>query len=106
MSLGTVKKLMIDKYCGFISPVAGGGDIFFHGSTLAGNEFAALAPGQRVEFEIDADSLTDERGARAGRVRILHAGQPAAGEKQGEFRQLRRHPASRAKKPTWRNRGV
>lgn len=102
MPLGTVKKLLIDKHCGFIAPAAGGGDVFFHGSTVASGEFALLEPGQRVEFELDAASLADERGARASRVRILHGDRPAAAP-QGEFRQLRRHPSARAKKPSWRN---
>jgi cold shock protein len=103
MPLGTVKKLLIDKHCGFIAPSAGGADIFFHGSTVASGEFELLEPGQRVEFELDTASLADERGPRAGRVRILHADRPSAAP-QGEFRQLRRHPSARAKKPSWRNK--
>ena len=103
MPIGTVKKLLIDKHCGFIAPVAGGADVFFHGSALTGSEFSTLAAGQRVEFEVDEESLADERGLRASRVRLLNAGPPAA-VAQGEFRQLRRHPAARAKKPTWRKK--
>jgi CspA family cold shock protein len=103
MSLGTIKKLLIDKYCGFISPVAGGEDVFFHGSKLAGSEFSTLMEGERVEFEFDGDTVAGDRGLRASRVRVLN-GQPPAAIGQGEFRQLRRHPASRAKKPSWRNK--
>jgi cold shock CspA family protein len=103
MPIGTVKKLLIDKHCGFIMPVAGGADVFFHGSTLMGSEFSMLAAGQRVEFDVDEESLADDRGLRASRVRVLH-GSPPVAVGQGEFRQLRRHPAARAKKPTWRKK--
>lgn len=103
MPIGTVKKLLIDKHFGFIAPVAGGADVFFHGSTLAGSEFSTLDIGDRVEFEADEESLADDRGLRARRVRVLNSGPPAA-VAQGEFRQLRRHPAARAKKPTWRKK--
>jgi len=104
MSLGTIKKLLIDKHCGFISPVAGGPDVFFHGSVVAGSEFGALRPGQRVEYELDTQDPGADRGPRASRLRVLGPGKPAGSPQQGEFRQLRRHPASRAKKPTWRDK--
>jgi cold shock CspA family protein len=104
MALGTIKKLLVDKHCGFISPSADGPDVFFHGSVLAGSEFRALAPDQRVEYEVDTQSeIADgDRGPRAVRVRLLNTDQPAAAPQQGEFRQLRRHRSSRAKKPSWR----
>ena len=102
MSLGTIKKLLVDKHCGFISPGTGGPDVFFHGSVLAGSEFRALTLGQRVEYDVDLESTAGDRGPRAVRVRLLNADKPAFPSQQGEFRQLRRHPSSRAKKPTWR----
>jgi cold shock CspA family protein len=104
VSLGTVKKLLIDKHCGFISPIAGGADVFFHGSVVAGSEFGALRPGHRVEYELDTQDPGADRGPRASRVRVLGPDKPAPSPQQGEFRQLRRHPGSRAKKPTWRNK--
>jgi cold shock CspA family protein len=103
MSLGTIKKLLIDKHCGFISPSVGP-DVFFHGSVVANGEFGVLRPGQRVEYEVDPEDPGAERGPRAARVRILGL-EPVPSPQQGEFRQLKRHPASRAKKPTWRNKG-
>ena len=105
MSLGTIKKLFTDKHCGFISPTLAGPDVFFHGSIVTGGQFAVLQAGQRVEYEIDAGSGQDDRGPRASRVRPIHAVQSATASQQTEFRQLRRHHASRAKKPTWRKKG-
>ncbi|HWB12293.1 MAG TPA: cold shock domain-containing protein [Pirellulales bacterium] len=101
MPLGTIKKLLVDKHCGFICPTAGGGDVFFHGSVVAGAEFRTLMLGHRVEYDIDAQGPDADRGPRASRVRVLGQDKPAP-LPPGEFRQLRRHPASRAKKPTWR----
>lgn len=101
MSAGTIKKLFVDKHCGFIAAAAGGSDVFFHGTVVAGNEFRMLVEGQRVEYDLDAGGPTD-RGPRASRVRPLGGEGPAA--PQGEFRPLRRHRAARAKKPTWRKK--
>jgi cold shock protein len=101
MALGTIKKLMTDKHCGFITPAIGGCDVFFHGSVVAGDEFKLLIAGQRVEFELD--SAPDDRGLRAGRVRPIRPSEVVNTAPPTEFRMLRRHHASRAKKPTWRN---
>ena len=104
MPIGTVKKLFVDKHCGFLSPVAGGGDVFFHGTVVMGSEFKTLATGDRVEYELDTDERVDDRGPRAMRVRPLRAAPAAGVPQQGEFRPLRRHRAARAKKPTWRKK--
>ncbi|HVX15837.1 MAG TPA: cold shock domain-containing protein [Pirellulales bacterium] len=104
MAIGTIKKLFVDKHCGFIA-VAQGPDVFFHGTTVtAGNDFRSLAVGQRVEYELDTQDQADDRGPRAARVRPLGGAAPAAAPPPGEFRPLRRHRAARAKKPTWRNK--
>ncbi|OYV86773.1 MAG: hypothetical protein B7Z73_11180, partial [Planctomycetia bacterium 21-64-5] len=50
MATGTIKRLLPGKYCGFVEPTLGGPDVFFHGSTVAGDQFATLVPGQRVEY--------------------------------------------------------
>ena len=104
MPVGTIKKLFIDKHCGFIAATSAGPDVFFHGTVVVGNEFRSLVMGERVEYELDAESGTDDRGPRAGRVRPLRTEAPAAVPEQGEFRPLRRHHSSRAKKPTWRQK--
>lgn len=103
MPLGTVKKLLPDKHFGFIAPSQGGVDVFFHGSTVAGDQFGTLILGQRVEYEIaGADDI--DRGPRASKVRPLHGVVPLEPHRSTEFRMLRRHPSSRAKKPTWRKK--
>lgn len=104
MAIGTIKKLFPDKHCGFLTTSAGGPDVFFHGSVVAGGQFTTLALGQRVEYDLDAQSGPDDRGPRASRVRPIQAAQPPMAPQQAEFRQLRRHHASRAKKPTWRGK--
>lgn len=103
MSVGTVKKLLLDKHFGFIAPAQGGADVFFHGSTVAGSQFGELLLGQRVEYEVENGDASD-RGLRAAKVRPINSAVPAAPLGQSEFRMLRRHPASRAKKPTWRKK--
>ncbi|HVA50660.1 MAG TPA: cold shock domain-containing protein [Pirellulales bacterium] len=103
MATGTIKRLLPGKYCGFVEPTLGGPDVFFHGSTVAGDQFATLVPGQRVEYDLDQTDAAD-RGPRASRVRPMQAAPPAIAPQPSEFRMLRRHPASRAKKPTWRNK--
>lgn len=103
MPVGTIKKLFVDKHCGFIAATMDAPDVFFHGTVVAGNAFRLLAPGQRVEYELDVVAPTEDRGPRASRVRPLGGEVPAAMPQEGEFRPLRRHRAARAKKPTWRN---
>ena len=103
MPVGDIKKLFIEKHCGFIAGLAGGPDVFFHGTVVAGNEFRLLATGQRVEYELDQEGEAEGRGPRASRVRPLRAAEPTS-VPQSEFRPLRRHRAARAKKPTWRKK--
>jgi cold shock CspA family protein len=104
MSVGTIKKLFIDKHCGFIAAVSGGPDVFFNGTVLPGDAFRTLTTGQRVEYELDPAAPSEGRGPRASRVRPLRGEAPAATPQETEFRPLRRHRASRAKKPTWRKK--
>lgn len=103
MPVGTVKKLLSDKHFGFIAPSHGGSDVFFHGSTVAGSQFAVLCLGQRVEYELENGDAS-ERGPRATKVRPMQTGTPAVALGPSEFRMSRRHPSSRAKKPTWRKK--
>jgi len=52
MAVGTIKKLVMERGFGFITPAAGGSDIFFHCSALPQkNDFDGLEEGQRVEFK-------------------------------------------------------
>jgi cold shock protein len=52
MATGTVKWFSNDKGYGFITPDAGGEDLFVHFSAIAGGGFKTLAEGAKVEFEV------------------------------------------------------
>lgn len=49
--IGIIKKLT-DKGFGFITPIGGGNDVFFHASKVEGVKFPELHEGEEVEFEI------------------------------------------------------
>ena len=52
--LGTIKKKVMDKGFGFITPENGGEDLFFHFSAIEWgvNAFETVEIGQKVEFEV------------------------------------------------------
>lgn len=52
MATGTVKWFSPQKRFGFISPDAGGGDVFVHISALEDAGLSALDEGQRVSYEL------------------------------------------------------
>lgn len=51
MDTGTVKWFNENKGFGFITPDAGGDDLFVHHSNIAMEGFRALQTGQKVEYE-------------------------------------------------------
>ncbi len=51
MPQGTVKWFNEDKGYGFITPDAGGDDLFVHYSAISGNGFRSLEEGQKVSYE-------------------------------------------------------
>jgi cold shock protein len=55
MATGTVKWFNASKHYGFITPDAGGRDVFVHRSVLAASELAELKDGARVSFEVTQD---------------------------------------------------
>jgi cold shock CspA family protein len=66
-SSGRIKTLIRGQGTGIIS--APGGDVFFHKSDVQGS-FLDLAVGDRVEFDLLADTIS---GARAQNVRVAPA---------------------------------
>jgi len=52
MARGKVKWFNDQKGYGFIEQEGGGGDVFVHYSSIAGEGFKTLAEGDEVEFEV------------------------------------------------------
>ncbi|MCL4290316.1 MAG: cold shock domain-containing protein [Thermoleophilia bacterium] len=67
MASGTVKWFNDAKGYGFITPDAGGKDIFVHHSSIAGTGFKSLAEGARVEF----DATEGQKGPEASNVTVV-----------------------------------
>jgi CspA family cold shock protein len=63
MPTGTVKFFNADKGFGFITPDAGGKDVFVHANDSGG---AILNEGTKVEFEV----VQGKKGPQAGSVRV------------------------------------
>jgi CspA family cold shock protein len=64
---GTVKWFNESKGFGFITPEAGGSDVFVHFSAIQGDGFKTLREGDRVEFEI----TQGPKGPQAQAVSLL-----------------------------------
>ena len=64
---GTCKWFNELKGFGFISPEAGGPDVFVHFSAIQADGFKTLSEGQRVEY----DEVKGPKGISAERVRVL-----------------------------------
>ena len=60
-STGTVKFFNVAKGFGFITPDAGGKDVFVHATAVEQAGMRALSEGQRVSFDIQPDA----RGSKA-----------------------------------------
>lgn len=58
---GTIKRLVVEKNFGFITPEGASQDVFFHATELNGVRFSELNVGDTVEFET-ADS---DKGPKA-----------------------------------------
>jgi len=50
---GTIKKLVSDKYFGFISQEGSDKDVFFHKDKLEGVTFEELREGDTLSFEVE-----------------------------------------------------
>ncbi len=64
MVKGKVKWFNNQKGYGFIVPDQGGADIFVHYSTIQGDGYKTLAPGEDVQFEI----IKGDKGEQAQNV--------------------------------------
>lgn len=64
MATGIVKWFNDSKGFGFITPDAGGEDLFAHFSAIQSNGFRTLAEGQRVSFDV----TTGPKGLQASNI--------------------------------------
>ncbi len=64
---GKVKWFNADKGFGFITPDAGGADVFAHFSAIEGRGYRSLSEGQAVEFEVN----DGPKGPQAAQIRGL-----------------------------------
>ena len=76
---GKIKRLIRERGFGFIT-AEDGKDVFFHRSTLAGDDFDALEEGTNVEFDLERGP----RGPRAINVKVSGSFQ---GQEGGELMQ-------------------
>ena len=82
MPEGTVKWFNGEKGYGFITPDAGGKDVFVHYSAIAGSGFKSFEEGQRVSFE-----TSQGPEGTAGRQRPPHlTADPGRSPSQGQGR--------------------
>ncbi len=66
MASGIVKWFNDSKGFGFITPDAGGEDLFAHFSAIQSKGFRSLAEGQRVSFDV----TTGPKGKQASNIQI------------------------------------
>ena len=64
MAFGTVKWFNDSKGFGFITPEAGGDDLFAHFSAIQGGGFKSLKENQKVSFDV----VTGPKGKQAANI--------------------------------------
>lgn len=74
---GTVKWFSSEKGFGFLTPEAGGSDVFVHFSAIKAPGFRSLEEDQQVEFDI----VQGSRGPQAENVRTVGQAPPAGGRR-------------------------
>ncbi|MDR3376521.1 MAG: cold-shock protein [Ancalomicrobiaceae bacterium] len=68
MNSGTVKWFNASKGFGFITPDAGGGDVFVHISAVERAGLMGLSDGQKVTYEIATDRRSGKSSAENLRI--------------------------------------
>ena len=63
MATGTVKWFNETKGYGFIQPDNGGKDVFVHVSAVERSGLRALAEGQKISYEVEADRRSGKESA-------------------------------------------
>jgi len=63
MAIGTVKWFNPTKGFGFISPDAGGADVFVHISAVERAGLGSLNEGQKVSYELERDARSGKMSA-------------------------------------------
>ena len=99
MIIGIISKIVPEKGIGFITPCAPGGDVFFHCSTVVGEQFDDLKEGQSVSFDLERTTGSGDQ-PRASKVKPCDSrllGRRATNEIPPAS-----HPRARHRKPTWR----
>jgi len=74
-SQGTVKWFNSQKGFGFITPSAGGEDLFVHQSAIKANGFRTLAEGEEVEYEVVNED---------GKMKAINVSGPGGGFVKGD----------------------
>jgi CspA family cold shock protein len=67
MPTGIVKWFNDSKGFGFITPDAGGGDLFAHHTAIQMDGYKSLKESQKVEFEV----ITGPKGLQAAKIRAI-----------------------------------
>ncbi|WP_404376093.1 cold-shock protein [Vreelandella aquamarina] len=67
MATGTVKWFNDAKGFGFISPEAGGDDLFAHFSEIKADGFKSLQDGQKVAFDV----TQGKKGLQASNIQVM-----------------------------------
>ena len=67
MATGTVKWFNDAKGFGFISPEAGGDDLFAHFSEIKADGFKSLQDGQKVAFDV----TQGQKGLQASNIQVM-----------------------------------
>ncbi|MEL4073466.1 cold-shock protein [Ochrobactrum sp. GPK 3] len=64
MTIGTVKFFDHARGFGFITPEAGGPDVFVHVSAVERSGLPGLAEGEKIAFEVGSDRRTGKTAAQ------------------------------------------